>query len=318
MATGFCGPMLLLAARNASVGAPLLETSGNGAITFVSSNNIAYPAIGGFSLDIDRIGAIMCATHGRLVSAVLTTIGTHTPGSLASLLWHKFDHIWSWYEMPNNANFYYLRLHSAVLSAMPVTFFLVAPLGLVGLVLAFRERRRLWPLYSLVVWIVGILTIFLVLGRLRNVLIAAMIPFAALTVVRFCRSAHPWRIAVAVLAVALWTGRPLPPNEPLISVTDWFTPYWITYEAQVKTRLAVSDLAGAAQALHESFQYEPDFSLMDRANGQLVEPGDRAAARAFARMHQECAGLFDRAGEPVQADTERQRVVGLTRLAGGR
>ncbi len=315
-AAGLALPILLLVARNAVVGAPLLAFSGSGAITFVVANNVDYPVRGGFSLAIDQIGQIMCATGGRLASAVATTLSAHSPWSYAVVLWHKFDEAWFWYEIPNNANFYYLRLHAAALDAMPVTFFWLAPLGLVGLALAWRDRKRVWPIYAVAVWAVSMLTMFLVLGRLRAVLVAAMIPFAALTLVRLVRSSRPWRILLAIVLLGAWTGRPLPADVPLISVTDWFTPYWTTYEGRVRALMAHDDMLGAARAMQESFQYEPEFSEMDRANGQLVNSSDRAAARAFAEMHGTCAALFARANDPSSADAERLRAASLTRLGG--
>jgi signal transduction histidine kinase len=203
-----------------------------------------------------------------------------------------------------------------VLGALPVTFFLIAPLGLVGFALATRDWRRTWPLLSLVLWIVGILMIFLVLGRLRDVLVAAMIPLAALTIVRLVGSPHRWRIAAVVVAIAFWTDRPLPATQPLISVTDWFTPYWVTYGEQVRAFTSKGDAGGAAQVLEAFFQYEPDFSQMDRSNGQLVDAGDRDAARAFARVHAERAELLEQSGQALQAESERVRSASLVRLSG--
>jgi 4-amino-4-deoxy-L-arabinose transferase-like glycosyltransferase len=316
MLAGFAVAAAILVLRNGLAGGPLYVTSGNGAITFVSSNNVAYPNAGGFSIDIQKVGAIMCATQGHFVSAAVKTLGAHTSGSLLSLFWHKFDHVWFWYEMPNNANFYYLRLHSAVLSWLPLTFFAVAPLGLVGLVLAFGDRRRIWPLLMLVAWIVGILVVFLVLGRLRAVLIAGMIPFAALALVQIARRTRRWPAITAVVVLTLWTGRALPAGVPLISVTDWFTPYWVTYEAQTNALTDHGDSGGAARALEEFLQYEPDFSNMDRSKGQLVDAGDRDAARAFAKMHAECADLFERSGQLTSADAERAKSLSLLRLSG--
>ena len=286
MVAGFAVAAAILVLRNALAGGPLYITSGNGAITFVSSNNVGYPTAGGFSIDIQRVGAIMCATQGHFLSAAVKTVGAHTPGSLVSLFWHKFDHVWFWYEMPNNANFYYLRLHSAVLSWLPLTFFAVAPLGLVGLALAFGDRRRIWPLLVLVAWIVGILVVFLVLGRLRAVLMAGMIPFAALALVQIARGARRWPAIAAVVLITLWTGRALPAGLPFISVTDWFTPYWVTYEAQVNALMAKGDTARAAQALEAFLQYRTGLleprSIQRTARGR-GRSGRRTCVRQNAR-----------------------------------
>ena len=36
------------------------------------------------------------------------------------MLWRKWDRTWHWFEIPNNENFYYYRLHATILACMGI------------------------------------------------------------------------------------------------------------------------------------------------------------------------------------------------------
>jgi hypothetical protein len=320
VAAGLTLALLPAAVRNVALGVPPLAWAGSGALTFVVANGPSYPAIGGFDVRADEVAAIMSESDGRFLPAVARTLALHTPSTFALLIWHKTASALHWYEIPNNANFYYLRLHAFVLRWLPLTFFTIGPLGLVGLALAASRTRTLWPLYLIVAVAFVSLAGFVVIGRLRAPLMAALIPFAAFTLERFLR-ARPIAVAGlggAVLAVGLWTGRPLPEGRTLIRQTDWMMPYLARYQFDVQAATDAGDAAAAAAAYRAFLRYEPDFSRMPASAGVLREPTDRDTARTFARIHEICGGLFRDTDHPEEVRAEQTRATLLQKMAGGR
>lgn len=318
MACGLAIAFGALAARNAVVGAPPLALAGSGALTFVASNDVAYSALDGFNYDEGWIADILGRTDGRLLPSLVETIRPHTVATMATVLWNKFGATWHWYEIPNNVNFYYIRLHAPVIAWLPMTFFVLSPLSLVGLFLGLQRRRAAWPLYSLVVCHVLALTLFLVLGRLRVALVAALIPFAALTIVRLVRAQGRVRLATlaAVIGLGVWTGRPLPDDRPLIGVDDWMSPFVIEYQSQVKQALDAGNRDGAVAAYLAFLRYEPDFSKMPSAGGVFTGASDREVAYRFAQAHAVCAELLRGSGRAADAATEEARARTLIAEAG--
>ena len=320
MAGGLAVAVALLAARNTAVGAPPLALAGSGPLTFVASNDPAYEPFDGFNFDEGWLAGILGTTDGRSLPAVSETLRRQTLGSLAAVLWGKFSAAWHWYEVPNIVNFYYMRLQAPVLAWLPVTAFVISPLGMVGLLVGARRLRTAWPLYSLVLCHVTALTLFLVLGRLRVALLAALVPFAALAIVELVRA--PWRtraaIIVAVTALGAWTSRALPADRPLIAADDWLLPFHSEYEARVRQALDTNDRAGAVAAYSEFLAFEPPFATMEVANGVLGRVADREAARSFAAAHAVCAELLRGGGEEQRAAVEQAKADALLHLAGER
>ena len=307
------------AIRNFSLDVPPLAWAGSGALTFVAGNSPSYPRTGGFYVNSREVAAIMGSTGGRFLPAVRETLALHSPASLASVLGRKTASTFNWYESPNNANFYYMRVRAPILAWLPLTVFAIAPLGLVGLALAGSRWRQAWPLYLLVVSTVVSLVAFVVIGRLRAPLVAALIPFAAFAVERAFRArpAAAAAMVACVLAIGLWTGRPLPEGMPLITLTDWLTPFLSRYQFDVKAALDAGDSTAAATAYLDFLRYEPDFSGMPVSGEVLSVPGDRDVARAFARVHLLCARLLAETGRPSDGRMQEERAGQLARLAGG-
>ncbi|MCP4594842.1 MAG: glycosyltransferase family 39 protein [bacterium] len=215
--------LLPLLARNLAVGAPPLGLLSGSASTFVCTNAEDYVADEGFYISFKHAPRILGACDGRLLPAVLRTLRTHSGvASYLGVLGEKFAWVWNWYEQPNNVNFYYYRSHASVLRYLPVTFLVLAPVGMVGIALSFRRcpgataqgsqrvvaacvsqavrpagtlaattkpktlrcNTRCVPLYLLGVSHLVPLLAFFVVARLRAPLIAILVPFAAFAVVR--------------------------------------------------------------------------------------------------------------------------------------
>ena len=109
----------------------------------------ATPEMGGGGFNFRRAEQVMEENDARSLAVLKASIASH--GSLwkfAGLLARKFAKYWQWYEEPDNQNLYYFRLYSRVLR-WSLTAWLLAPLMLVGLVLALKRFERCAMLYAL-------------------------------------------------------------------------------------------------------------------------------------------------------------------------
>lgn len=306
-----------LVARNRAVGVPAFSLAQSGPLTLMASNDISAQPDVGFGINAPLLAGFLGETDGSWGAAVRGVLTSQSVGSYAALVWRKWDRLWHWYEIPNNENFYYARSQAPVLAALPFTFAFGAPLALVGLVLAIRRASNVWPLYLLAGLSAAPVLIFYVLGRLRLPLVAAVMPFAALTVVDFARAVRVHRyaravtVAGAVTLLALWTDRPLASDQVLVRMSDWILPWSVSYQTQVYDALDAHQWARGAAAYVEFFErYEP-------TDAEIIAAGDRTLAPELADMHRECAGILLRAGQPAQAQqqlTKADHLEHLTRV----
>ncbi len=120
------------------------------------------------------------------------------PGDWARLTWLKLRNYWGAYEIPDNLDYYLYRSRAPVLRLPLPGFGLVAPLGLLGAVLAWRLRG--WP--RLLVLFVAVYSIsvilFFVFSRFRMAMMPAIFILAGHGVAELIR--RFWRPALALLA----------------------------------------------------------------------------------------------------------------------
>ena len=170
--------------RNFSVGVSPLELSSVGTVTFVNAN-VADPDNHqfGFFWSPALTPEIMGQSNGRFFPALWLTLKTHHDAdSVLSMLGDKFWWMCNWYENPNNANFYFYREMLPVLRWLPVSFFLVAPFSLIGLLLGAKHWARWWPIYAMTATNTAIMLGFYVNSRTRMPIVPELILFAALAI----------------------------------------------------------------------------------------------------------------------------------------
>jgi tetratricopeptide (TPR) repeat protein len=106
------------------------------------------------------------------------------PGHALGLLVMKFVHFWSTYEIPQIEHFGYFRRFSLPLRGPVLSFGIVGPLALIGMILAWPDRRR-WALPYLFVSLYCLaVVVFFVLARYRLPIVPGLFLFAALAMSR--------------------------------------------------------------------------------------------------------------------------------------
>ena len=293
-------------ARNVVVGVSPLSLSSVGAVTFVNANVEDYPAEGGFYVSLKHAPAILGASEGRLLPAARGALGTHAGVSshLRQLL-AKLAVAGHWYEVPDNCSFYLYRLYAGILS-LPVTFFVLSPLALVGLALAVAVPRA-WPLFLLALSSLATMLVFYPSSRFRAPLMAAVIPFAALALVEAARllGARRWAAGLACVgAVALafaWTSRPLAGDPVPLRGDDCRLPFLLYYAPRMEAAQARGDWAGAAAPMVEAASFEPGFvRAMSAATPPLSERAYQCGF-VYASAHANAAHALRQAGRAEEA-----------------
>ena len=294
-----------LAVRNTAVGVPAFATATSSKPAFALWNG--YEPGAGVSWRLSAAAEVMGKTAGE-GSVVWETLRTHPePSSFVGLLAAKLARALHWHELSDSANFYYYRLHSRFLRFMPVTFFALGPLGIVGMVLAYRQASKCKFLYLQVFSNFAVLVLFFPVGRFRLPLLAAIAPFAALTLVVLIKSIEEktYRKAAAVVAgvvlVGLWTGRPPAEDQPLLRTADFSVPVRVYYEPMIKQAAVKEDWSGAAEIANELIHYRPGW--LDEI-GPSCHPGsdhEASLTKWFAQLYRWCGSINAKAGNEIQA-----------------
>jgi 4-amino-4-deoxy-L-arabinose transferase-like glycosyltransferase len=248
--------------RNAIVGVPLLSLNSNGASTFITDNNVTVRSFTGWDADIKITSEIMGSSDGHLLRAIIPTLQTHRNlAGYLTQLWGKIHATFSWFEIPNNVNFYFYREHSIVLSIAFLNFLLLTPLALTGLLLAIVRKRKAAPLYIMIIVQLIPLLGFLVLSRHRVALIPVLLPFAALTITELTGSWRGWRnVIIMVGLVILTTWSASPNNEYTVGMlkVDYDSIYDMHYVEPLKKLVDNREWKKAAVLLEDFIdRYEP-------------------------------------------------------------
>lgn len=215
------GMVLLIApitARNYLIAGGLVPISSNGAINFYTGNN---PDADGYSpipagigwertwYDTLKAGKITVPEQNSYWMQRGLSFWREQPGRARALLLKKAYLYWNAYEIPNNLSYDWGRAHSSVLRAVPLTFGIVGPLCLLGIVLGGWRSRRAWTVTLFIVTQMVAVIIFFVAGRYRLPAVPAMCVlggFALVEVGRYLR-ARKWNaVVLSCVALALFGG----------------------------------------------------------------------------------------------------------------
>jgi hypothetical protein len=302
-------------ARNVAVGCPALALSSVGPIGFIIANAEDFNCGDGVAnLAWRHVGEILPHARGRLWPTVVETLRTHPDAwSVLRQLWAKFLAVWHWYEISDNANFYYYSLHASVLGWAPLRFVAVAPLALVGLALSWRRFRLTWPLLLMLATALATCVVFGPMSRYRLAVVPVLLIFAAAAAVRVVASlaARRWlaasTAAACTAALALWMARPLPPGVPLIRYIDYFMVYGYYYRPEAESYVAHGDYEGASDVIARSLAYEPEVVRSMGPSRPARDAYEAQLGTGYARLRLVFADYLARAGRREQALAERAR-----------
>jgi 4-amino-4-deoxy-L-arabinose transferase-like glycosyltransferase len=227
---------------------------------------------------VDESGSYMA----RTVSHVLSE-----PGRTAGLLVRKTALFWNAAELAVRDNFHFARRYSSLLGLPLPAFAWIAPLGIAGMVSAWRRRPRPDALYALLaVQLVSFVAVF-VLARYRLVAVACLVLFASHELVRWWDAARSRTPGAALPGLAVAAVAAVLVNLPFAGLTRE-RGFALQYE-KLGDRHALASQAGPALEAYR-LALDADWQDLDpalkRGTTRLrmarvqAADGDTAAARA--------------------------------------
>lgn len=127
------------------------------------------------------------------------------------LLGTKWLLVWNRYEIPDTESYYIYRDSSWLLTVLGRIhhFGILCPLAVIGIVVTWPQRRRLWMFYLVALAIAASVTAFYVFGRYRFPLVPVLVIFAAAGLAegwKSWRSSNQARAGAAIVLAALVAG----------------------------------------------------------------------------------------------------------------
>ena len=225
--------------RNGVMNVGLMTMSNNSVIGFISMNDKFFPgSYIGWSMNGEDVNRIMGETDGSFFKTLILTLKTHPSfGSYLVQVWGKFQASFSWFEIPNNVNFYFYREQAPILFITFVSFLVLSPLALAGIILAILNKIKAWPLYMMFLVMLFPLIAFMVLSRYRIPFAVVLIPFAALSVSELFSTwsgKKNWLLLLGTGILAYWSYLPRDINTVRLNRQDYETVYIIHYSDSLK------------------------------------------------------------------------------------
>jgi tetratricopeptide (TPR) repeat protein len=209
----FLLPIGAVTLRNAIVGGDAVVIASQGGINFYIGNN---PLADGITPAVPELGGVIWENR-QAEYVVEKALGRPPRPSEVSAYWYgkawefirsepwafvtltlkKFYLFWSHIEIKNNLSYYSFERASRVLALLPVGFWLVGPLGLAGIVLAWKNQPRSRLLTIFVISYCAVTVAFFVCDRFRLPVVPVLCAFAGYTM------DHLWKTWRARDGVAL-------------------------------------------------------------------------------------------------------------------
>jgi len=181
-AIGLLAGFAPVVARNLAVGAAPLSIETRGPEAFVAGNAEGSTGVHWFPPETQEkvlhghARRILRATEFRFLPTVVATLKTHAgdPAGYLKLLGKKLAAVLKDYEPPNNERFDHMRVAVPLLRVPFVTFGLVVPFAIPGIVVALRGWRRNLPLLAAASTGLLVPVAFYVIARFRAPAIPAL------------------------------------------------------------------------------------------------------------------------------------------------
>ena len=295
--------------RNNTVGAPVMSLSSTSALSFVTMNNESFKSFIGWNMSANYLSEIMGATDGKLLKTIIPTLKTHKSAkSYLMQVWDKLHATFSWYEIPNNVNFYLYREYTPVLFVTFISFLIISPLALIGIILSLIKRINAWPLYLMILVYLFPLLAFMVLSRYRILFAPILIPFAAVTVNELLGSWKIWKnylIILAILILGYWAS--LPGSEKVNEITknDYEGIWGAHFSKTAVKEFNLQHLDKVASIIHDFLNgYEPKQIKNVNPFYQCRNQNESEIFNYFYTMHANLVNIYNAIKEDGNSRSE--------------
>ncbi len=296
LALGVVLPIAPITGRNYVIARRFVPISATGGINFYTGNN---PHSNGYSPIPSGIawertwheamfqGKMNSAMQDAYWRARAVQFLRDEPRAALGLFFKKSCLFWNAYEIPNNVSYQWGRERSSLLRAMPLTFAVVGPLGLLGMLLGGWRSRETWLLTLFVVTQMLAVCVFFVAARYRMPILPALSVLAAFAGLELVGMLRAHRFGLLVLSLTLLAGLALFVNSDAYGVRrqrganrDWY------YLGQ--SHVLAQDYESAKDAFRSAAHQHPDdadaYALLGQAQVRTGDP--EGAARSMRRALQ--------------------------------
>ena len=245
---------------------------------------------------------------------------TGQPGAWLRLMGRKVVLLWNRMEMVDTEDQATHADWSLPLRLLgPIgTFGVLVPLAVIGLFATWRDRRRLWVLYALIVTYAASVVLFYVFARYRYPLVPMLMLFAAAGIAAILdsesrlRIPNPKSLIPTLLAVAVFTNWPVASAAEMRAVTE--TNLGVALQTAHRMDEAIVHYR---RAIAERPDYAPAYSNLATALRQERKIDEAVACYQqalklqpeFAAAHYNLANLLLDAGQPEAAAQHFERAM---------
>ncbi len=316
--------------RNVVEGGDLVLISSQGGVNFFIGNN---PASDGSAAEIPgaRPGlwesyrdSIAMAQEAEGCALKPSEVSRHffgraldfvreRPGDWIALTMKKVGYFWNQAEFTNNQPIrFFAERFGPVVRWMPVGFWLVGPLSLLGLILGLRRWRRFFPLYGFALVYSASVIVFFVCTRFKMPVMPVLIILAcgaAEWLIKAYRKKrwHPLAIALILLIAAFWWVNDKPKN--------WVDSAYIGFMNLGIFERDHDRLDAAIDYFEEGVRAKPEFVPLHNFLGHaLLATSDLDGAR---NAYQNALNRARAIGWPIASDVA-ESMYGLSLIAAAR
>ncbi|MEO6133129.1 MAG: glycosyltransferase family 39 protein [Saprospiraceae bacterium] len=233
----YLGAMLIVMSplfyRNSKVGVPVNSLASHGAMAYIPVNTKYAAPMESFSIYVPSLVKIRHDSKGKMFPAVVECLKTFDNFSQFWKIYiQKINGMFMWYELPNNMNYYLYKQFAPILGQLPVRYYFIAPLGLVGFLFGcWRLRKKFIPFILMTVVSMIPLMIAGNLARYRTPLEIMMSLTAAYLLVELAnyyiyKNWKPFFISLGLILLAfIYTGNIVKKGLFVINPNDLISMY---------------------------------------------------------------------------------------------
>jgi len=276
--------------RNIRVGLPMTAMASHGAMAYIPMNTQQSGPMESFYVHMPTLVRIRHESGGRMIPAVFASLGTFDSfTNFWKIYKQKLDGMFMWREIPNNMSFYTYREMAPILKSLPVRYFFIAPLGLVGFLFGWwRYRSRFVPFVLMTVASMIPLLIAGNLARYRTPVVIMMCLLAAYFIIEMVNliQQNKWKatgIGLAMMAAAfLYTSTIVSKNEFIFYGND----FHVIFEEHYLDKLLKYEAEGNYEGYHkltsQMVEELPDYFLKVKADKKIVKSNEAESTRYAA------------------------------------
>lgn len=308
----FTGGLLLALSpvfyRNVSVGVPMGALASNAAMTYIPANGKGAMPLEPFYVHQPTLVRIMHESGGRMGAVMIQCLQSFDGlADFWNVYRQKIEGMLMWYEVPNNVNYYAYKEYSPLLKQLPAPYYVIAPLGLAGILLGlWRLRFRFISMLLMTLTSIAPMVIGVELARYRTPLVVLMTLLAAWFVLELARMliSRQWKIflpalAACVLAFVFTSQLPRKGVFPYFN-TDFSVPYRKYYLSRLQTLEQENKFEEYLALTTELLDYMPD-EFFEKRVTDAVQTSNEAEccqiAIRFLDMHALALGKLNRMDE---------------------